>query len=108
MKIEVPLLSAAEVKKMVDGGGDFILLDMRDGKDIKRMGSIKGSLNIVLEDLMVRYNEIPKGKKVVIIDHAGKQVQITGRYLLKQGYTDMAGMEGGMKGGWVAAGYPVE
>jgi len=104
MKIEVPLLSAAEVKKMVDGGGDFILLDMRDGKDIKRMGSIKGSLNIVLEDLMVRYNEIPKGKKVVIIDHAGKQVQITGRYLLKQGYTDMAGMEGGRKGGWVAAG----
>ena len=108
MKVEVPLLSAAEVKKLVDGGKDIVLLDMRDSKDIKGMGSIKGSLNIVLEDLMVRYNEIPKGKKVVIVDHAGKQVQITGRYLLKQGYTDIAGMEGGMKGGWVAAGYPVE
>jgi rhodanese-related sulfurtransferase len=108
MKIEVPLFSAAEVKKLVDGSKDIVLLDMRDGKDIEEMGSIKGSLNIVLEDLMVRYNEIPKGKKVVIIDHAGKQVQITGRYLLKQGYTDIAGMEGGMKGGWVAAGYPVE
>ena len=33
---------------------------------------------------------------------------VTTSYLLKQGYTDIAGMEGGMKGGWVAAGYPVE
>jgi rhodanese-related sulfurtransferase len=108
MKVDVPLVSAAEVKQMIDGGKNFVLLDMRDAKDIKSMGSISGALNIVLEDLMVRYNEIPKGKKIVIVDHAGKQIQITGRYLLKQGYTDIAGMEGGMKGGWVAAGYPVK
>ncbi len=108
MKVKVPLVSAAEVKQMIDGGSDLIILDMRDENDIKKMGSIRGSLNIVLEDLMVRYNKIPKGKKIVIVDHAGKQTQITGRYLLKQGYTDIVGMKGGMKGGWVAAGYPVE
>ena len=108
MKVDVPLVGAAEVKQMIDGGKNFVLLDMRDAKDIKSMGSISGALNIVLEDLMVRYNEIPKGKKIVIVDHAGKQIQITGRYLLKQGYTDIAGMEGGMKEGWVASGYPVK
>ena len=108
MKVDVPLVGAAEVKQMIDGGKNFVLLDMRDAKDIKSTGFISGALNIVLEDLMVRYNEIPKGKKIVIVDHAGKQIQITGRYLLKQGYTDIAGMEGGMKGGWVAAGYPVK
>lgn len=109
MKVDVPLVSAAEVKKMIDGGSrNYIILDIRDEKDIKSMGSIRGSFNIVLEDLMASYNKIPRGKKIVIIDHAGKQTQITGRYLLKQGYTDLVGMEGGMKGGWIKAGYPVE
>jgi rhodanese-related sulfurtransferase len=108
MEVDVPLVSAAEVKEMIDGGRNFVILDVRDKKDIKGTGAIRNSLNIVLEDLMARFKEIPVGKKVVIVDHAGKQTLITGRYLFKQGYTDIVRMEGGMKGGWIKAGYPVE
>jgi rhodanese-related sulfurtransferase len=106
-KVKIPLVSPAEVKAMIDGGESIFILDLRDEKD-RKVGWIGMAVNIVLEDLMARYTEIPRGKKIVVADLFGKQTQIAGRYLLKQGYTDIVRMEGGMKDGWLAAGYPTE
>lgn len=99
-------MTAEELNAMIDGGKKVAILDVRDRKDAAS-GRIAGSLNIVLEDIMARYSEVPKGRKVVIVDHAGKQTLITGRYLVKQGYTDVVRLDRGIKFGWVEAGYPL-
>ena len=105
-KIDIPLVSAAELKGMLEKGENLVVVDVRDEKDAA-VGRIKDSLNIVLVDLMARFEEIPKGKKIAIVDLAGKQTLITGRYLVSKGYTDIVRLDKGMKEGWIPAGYAV-
>ena len=106
-KVKIPAVDGAALKAMIDAAEDIVILDVRDSKDLGA-GRIAGAINITLEDMMARYKEIPTGKKVVIVDLHGKQTQITGRYLLKQGYTSVVQLDKGMKAGWIEAGYPVE
>jgi rhodanese-related sulfurtransferase len=105
-RIDIPLVSPEEVREMIQRGGPVVVVDVRDDKDAA-MGRIAGSLNILLVDLMNRFDEIPKERKLIIVDHAGKQSLITGRYLFGKGHTDVVRMDKGMKEGWIAAGYDV-
>ena len=105
-KVDIPQISAAELKAMLEGMEPVTVVDVRDDKD-GEAGRIEVSLNIVLVELMARFQEIPKGKKIVIVDLHGKQTLVTGRYLVSKGYTDIVRLDKGMKAGWIDAGYPV-
>lgn len=105
--VEIPKVSPAELKAMLDRGEELTLIDIRDSED-RAVGVIKGSLWIPLEELMSQYEKIPRSKPVVITCLRGKQGPVAGQYLVKQGYTKVTILENGAKDGWLAAGYTVE
>jgi rhodanese-related sulfurtransferase len=107
LNVEIPKLSAAELKGKLDRAEELTLLDIRDGED-RAVGVIKGSISIPLEELMSQFEKIPKSKPVVIACLKGKQGPLAGQYLVKQGYAKVSILENGVKDGWLAAGYPVE
>lgn len=86
--------------------GTVTVLDIR-GKQHLALGVIKGAVKINLDDVEDRYTELPKGKKVVVVDHAAKQVNICAKFLHLKGYTDLAVLDGGMLA-WLRDGLPVE
>ncbi len=105
--VEIPKVTAAELKGRLDRGEAITLVDLRDSED-RGSGAIKGARWIPLENLMARYGEIPKANPVFLVSLRGMQGTIAGKYLVNQGYTKVAILENGMEDGWLAAGYPVE
>ncbi len=105
-EIDVPTIGAAELKASLDAKADVVVLDIRDEDDV-RSGVIAGSKNVDLELLDARYTELPKGKRIVLVDLLGKQTQVAGRFLAWKGYKDVVRLDGGFVGGWIKAGLPV-
>ncbi len=83
-----------------------ILLDIR-GEEVSQVGEIKKAIKIPLDDLDQLYEQLPRDKNIIIIDHAEKQSPICARFLHKMGFRDLAILKGGMIN-WVRAGLPVE
>jgi rhodanese-related sulfurtransferase len=104
--IEIPTVTAADLKAKLDAKADVFVLDIRDEDDV-RSGRIQGSTNVDLEVLDARIAQIPKGKQIVLVDVHGKQTQVAGRFLAWKGYRDVVRLDGGFVGGWIKAGYPV-
>ncbi|MCB2183287.1 MAG: hypothetical protein KQH63_14735 [Desulfobulbaceae bacterium] len=102
-KVKLTRLSPQEVKGQMNSA---VLLDIR-GEEVKKVGKINGAISIPLDDMEDKYATLPKGKKIIIIDHAGKQVNICGKFLHMNGYEDLAAMDGGVLA-WKRAGLPVE
>ena len=105
-KIEIPVISAADLKGMLDRKDEVFLLDLRDDDDLKA-GKISGSRTIDLEELDTRYSELPRNRKIVLIDLHGKQTNLAGRFLASKGMSDLARLDGGIVSGWIKAGYPL-
>lgn len=101
--IEPPALSPLEVYQSRETA---LLLDIR-GEEVSQVGEISNTVKIALDDLDKKYETLPRDRRIIIIDHAGRQAPISARYLYKMGYHDVAVLQGGMIG-WVRAGLPVE
>jgi rhodanese-related sulfurtransferase len=106
--VEVPAVAPDELKRMLDAKRDVLVLDVRDKEALDEAGRIPGSKVIDLEVLDARVGELPKGRKIVVVDMHGKQTQVAGRFLAWKGFQDVARLDGGFVGGWLKAGYPVE
>ena len=80
---------------------EVVMLDIR-GAESKRIGEIKHGIviNIPLDDLEEKYTALSKNKTIVIVDLAGKQEDICGRFLVQKGYTQLVGIEGGARA-WI-------
>jgi len=104
--VEIPFISAVELKGLLDAKAKVLVLDIRDEDDY-RAGMIPGSRNVDLELLDARLAEVPKDRKIVVVDLHGKQTQIAGRFLAWKGYREVVRLDGGFVGGWIKAGFPV-
>ncbi len=83
-----------------------VILDIR-GKEVLKVGKLSGSIHISLDNLDSQYGQLPKGQKIIIIDHTGKQVNIAAKFLSIHGYADLAVLDGGMLG-WKRAGVAID
>lgn len=106
-KVEVATMSAADLKGMIDEGEKLFLLDVRDSED-RKAGWLKGSVNIPMDRLDAEYASIPSDGKVIVMCLHGKQSFTAIRFLASKGYDSLFKLDGGLIGGWVKSGYPVE
>jgi ArsR family transcriptional regulator len=60
---DVKRLSPDEIKQLVQEKA--FLLDVRPPEEIAQLGTLKGYVNIPLDQLEKRMGEIPKGKRIV-------------------------------------------
>ncbi len=58
-------ISAEELKSLIDKKVKFFFLDVREPDEVRRLGTMKGYVNIPLGQLEARIAEIPKRALVV-------------------------------------------
>ncbi len=73
-----------------------ILIDTRT-KDEFNLGTIKGAVNIPLDDLRDRLAEIPTDKKVIVFCGVGLRGYVAARILMQHGYKEVYNLNGGYK-----------
>lgn len=83
----------------------FIFLDVRTPEEYAE-GHIEGSILIPVQELEGRLNELAKDKRVYVYCHSGKRSAAASGILVKNGFTHIENVEGGISA-WKEAGYPV-
>ena len=73
-----------------------ILLDVRTELE-HQLGTIEGAINIPIDELRERINEVPKDKKIIIFCEVGLRGYIAYRMLVQSGYEDVVNLSGGYK-----------
>lgn len=73
-----------------------MLVDVRTVDEYKK-GSIHNAVNIPVDNLRNRLNEIPKNKKLIVFCAVGLRGYLAARILIQNGYTNVYNLSGGYK-----------
>ena len=80
-------VSVAEFRKAVAGElPDTYVIDARTNEEISELGIFKNTVNIPLDEIPKRMNEIPKDKRIFIHCSTGARADLAYQELLKNGY----------------------
>src|ERR1700739_846168 len=105
-KKRVKETNVADVKRRMDAGEQFVLIDVREESEWAR-GHLPGAIHLVKgiieRDIEQRVPEI--GTKLVLYCGGGFRSALTADNLQKMGYSNVESMDGGWRG-WLEAGFP--
>lgn len=100
----VPTINALELDKQL---ATVLVVDIRNEQEVVSMGEFPNSIHIPFEELEQRYLEIPKGKKIVVIDYSGVEFSCAAAFLRHHGWNAVMGLQGGVKD-WIRRGKPLQ
>lgn len=63
-----------------------LLLDVRNPEELQKLGQIKGAINIPLDQLRTRLQELPKEKEIIIYCQVGLRGHVAYRQLVQSGF----------------------
>ena len=75
---------------------NIVLLDVRTAAE-NELGHIEGSVNIPVDDLRERMNELPTDKKIIVYCGVGLRGYIACRILSQSGFNEVYNLSGGYK-----------
>ena len=75
---------------------DIAIIDVRTNEEFA-LGSIDGAINIPLDDLRDRLNDIPRNKPIVVVCAVGLRGYLAQRILLGSGFDNVRNLSGGYK-----------
>jgi rhodanese-related sulfurtransferase len=105
-KKRVKETKVADVKRRMDSGEKFLLIDVREDNEWAK-GHLPGAVHlgkgIIERDIEQRVPDT--GTKLILYCGGGFRSAIAGENLQKMGYTNVESMDGGWKG-WLEAGLP--
>jgi rhodanese-related sulfurtransferase len=92
-------ITPTEVKKKIDAGEDFVLLDVRGPKEVEVM-SLKNPrvVNIPLGKLRERVGELPRDAEIITFCKVSLRGYEAQRILDGEGFTNVKFMDGGLVG----------
>jgi rhodanese-related sulfurtransferase len=96
------------VKKKMDGGGKFLLVDVREESEFAKdhlPGAIHLGKGIIERDIEARVPDLDQ--EIVLYCGGGFRSALAADNLQKMGYTNVISMDGGIRD-WRANGYPLE
>ncbi len=106
LKTEKENLSVTEASVLLNENA--ILIDVREPDEVaEKAYDVKDVQNIPLGDMEKHLSEIPKDKKVILACKAGGRSAKAFEILKKNGFTNIANLDGGMNA-WDAAGLPTK
>lgn len=73
-----------------------MLVDVREPAEFQ-LGTIPGAINIPLDQIRDRINEIPKEKTIYVFCQVGLRGYLAARILMQKGYKDVRNLSGGYK-----------
>ncbi len=104
-KVETTKLKPAELKKLMDGqSNEIVIVDVRDEPEFKE-GHIPTAINIPVETFALRSEVLPKEKKIIVYCNTGSRSYNAYRKLMKLAYPSMYQA---IFADWKEAGMPVE
>lgn len=108
--MEPERISAEELMRRVEGGEEFLFLDVRP-KQSYRLSPvrIKGAVRVAPNDIGTRFSQLPANKPIVVYcSEPGDATAVrVVRILLDRGFRNVLVLRGGFDA-WLRAGYPVE
>jgi NADPH-dependent 2,4-dienoyl-CoA reductase/sulfur reductase-like enzyme/rhodanese-related sulfurtransferase len=72
--------------ELADLTGDEILLDVREPDEITTNGGLEGAINIPVDQLRTRMDELPKDKEIIVFCAVGLRGNVATRQLSHRGY----------------------
>lgn len=93
--VQAPALSPAALKEAMASKDGPFLMDVRDPEEFASF-RIAGAVSMPLDDIPARVKEVPAGRAIILLDHAGHQVPIAARLLHHLGRTDVKRLDGGI------------
>jgi rhodanese-related sulfurtransferase len=107
-KKRVKETNVADVKRRMDAGEKFVLVDVREESEWAQ-GHLPGAIHlgkgIIERDVEQRVSDA--GAKIILYCGGGFRSALAADNLQKMGYTNVESMDGGWKG-WIAAGLPAQ
>src|ERR1700732_4866922 len=106
-KTRVREANVEEVKKKMDGGGKFTLVDVREESEFAKdhlPGAIHLGKGIIERDIEARVPDLDA--EIVLYCGGGFPSAPGGGHLQKMGYTNVISMDGGIRD-WREKGYPL-
>lgn len=102
------LVTPAEMLDIVSGEHEELLLDVRTREEYAR-GHIPGTINIPVQELTARVNELreDREKPIITVCSSGIRSAYAAMFLRGYGYTHVKSLDLGMHR-WAEMGYPVE
>jgi adenylyltransferase/sulfurtransferase len=94
VKNGIPQITVTELKRRIDSGEDFVLLDVREPFEYQ-IANIGGKL-IPQNDVPQRLGEIDRGRPVIVHCKTGGRSQRIAEFLKQSGYNDVANVAGGI------------
>lgn len=83
-----------------------LVLDVRTPREWQS-GHVRGSLNVPLNQLLDRLDDVPPDRPVVVVCAGGYRSSIAASLLQRQGFDQLVSVRGGMAA-WQAGGLPIE
>ena len=107
-KTRVKETNVAEVKKRLDAGEKFVLVDTREDSEWAR-GHLPGAIHlckgIIERDIEAAVPD--KNAELILYCGGGFRSALAADNLQKMGYTKVISMDGGWRG-WTESGFPVQ
>ena len=100
---KVPIIDPEKLNAALD---DYLIIDIRPAS-IYKLGYIPGSRAIPLPFLSMLSAELPKEKRIVVVDHNGKRCVKAAQWLLSNGFLDVKLLKNGLTG-YADAGFALE
>lgn len=100
-----PKLTIAEYRENHENE-THVLIDVRTKQEFKG-GHLPNAINIPMDEINARVDEIPKDKTVVLVCASGNRSGMVAGALTKAGYTNIYNLEGGTMT-WMRHGLPIK
>jgi len=92
----VRAIGPSEVRSLLDGAPDrLLLLDVRED-DERSAASISPSVHIPMGDVPGRLADLPRDRTIVVYCHHGSRSEMVAAYLEGEGFPDVANLAGGI------------
>lgn len=103
LKGRVKIASWREIERL--NSETDLLIDVRTAEENK-VATIPGSVNIPLDELRFRLDEIPDNKRIIVYCAVGMRGYLASRILMQNGFENVFNLSGGYKTYSVATGQP--
>ena len=94
---EVPVMTVAQLRQMLDTGEDMVLLDVREAFEweLSNLGE-HGAILMPMGEIPARLGELNPAERVVVYCRTGARSDLITRFLLTHGFEQVWNLEGGI------------
>ena len=88
-------ISVEDLKSRRDRGENPLVIDVREDWELK-LAQIPGVVHVPMNQVPARLTEFSKDAETIVMCHAGGRSMRVAQFLVKQGFTNVANLAGGI------------